>query len=84
MTLLGFENVQEVEGAEFDDPLPVADHDAPQNRAFFARVHESYLAIAAREPQRVVVVDARGTPAQTHRRIIEAVVRKLKLTARTA
>ncbi len=55
-----------------------------QNRAFFARVHESYLAIAAREPQRVVVVDARGTPAQTHRRIIEAVVRKLKLTARTA
>jgi thymidylate kinase len=37
------------------------------------------LAIAAREPQRVVVVDASGTPAQTHKRIIEAVERKLKL-----
>ena len=50
-----------------------------QNRAFFARVHEGYLAIAAREPQRVVSVDARGTPAQTHRRIMEVVVKKLKV-----
>ncbi len=53
-----------------------------QNRVFFARVHEGYLAIAAREPQRVVAVDARGTPAQTHRKILEVVGRKLKLTAR--
>jgi dTMP kinase len=44
-----------------------------QNRAFFARVHEGYLAIAAREPQRVVKVDASGTPAQTHQRIMEVV-----------
>src|ERR1017187_1698536 len=29
-----------------------------QSRSFFARVHEAYLAIAAREPQRVVAVDA--------------------------
>ncbi|MFY9682032.1 MAG: dTMP kinase [Candidatus Sulfotelmatobacter sp.] len=50
-----------------------------QNRAFFARVHEGYLAIAAREPQRVVTVDARGTPAQTHGRILDVVGRKLKL-----
>jgi dTMP kinase len=50
-----------------------------QTRGFFARVHEGYLAIAAREPQRVVAVDARGTPAQTHRRIMEVVGRKLKL-----
>jgi dTMP kinase len=50
-----------------------------QNRAFFARVHEGYLAIAAREPQRVVQVDARGTPAQTHRRIMEVVAKKLKV-----
>jgi dTMP kinase len=55
-----------------------------QNRAFFARVHGGYLAIAAREPQRVVAVDARGTPAQTHRRIMEVVGRKLKLGARNA
>jgi dTMP kinase len=39
-----------------------------QSRSFFSRVHEGYLAIAAREPQRVVAVDARGTPAQTHSR----------------
>ena len=50
-----------------------------QNRAFFARVHQGYLAIALRETQRVVTVDASGTPAQTHRRIIEVVERKLKL-----
>jgi dTMP kinase len=50
-----------------------------QNRAFFARVHEGYLAIAAREPQRVVPVDARGTPAQTHGKIAELVGRKLKV-----
>jgi dTMP kinase len=50
-----------------------------QNRAFFARVHQGYLAIAARETQRVVVVDARGTPAKTHQRIVEEVGRKLKL-----
>jgi dTMP kinase len=48
-------------------------------RSFFVRVHEGYLAIAAREPQRVAAVDARGTPAQTHQRIIEVVQRKLKL-----
>jgi dTMP kinase len=50
-----------------------------QNHAFFARVHEGYLAIAAREPQRVVAVDASGTPAQTHQRIMEVVGRRLKL-----
>ncbi|MHB8216237.1 MAG: dTMP kinase [Candidatus Sulfotelmatobacter sp.] len=55
-----------------------------QNRAFFARVHGGYLAIASREPQRVVAVDANGTPARTHRRIVEVVGRKLKLGARNA
>jgi len=55
-----------------------------QTRGFFARVREGYLTIAAREPQRVVAVDASGTPAQTHRRIVEVVGRKLKLAARSA
>ena len=50
-----------------------------ETRAFFARVHEGYLAIAKREQGRVVVVDARGTPGQTHARIVELVRRKLKL-----
>jgi len=50
-----------------------------QTRTFFARVLEGYMAIAAREPQRVVAVDASGTPAQTHQRIVDVVGRKLKL-----
>jgi dTMP kinase len=50
-----------------------------QNRAFFARVHEGYLVIAAREPQRVVAVDASGAPAQTHGRIMEVLRRKMRL-----
>jgi thymidylate kinase len=37
------------------------------------------MAIAAREHGRVAVVDARGTPGQTHQRIAELVHRKLKL-----
>jgi dTMP kinase len=50
-----------------------------ESRAFFGRVRSAYLAIAAREPQRMVVVDARGTPEETRRRIVEVVRRKLKL-----
>ncbi len=55
-----------------------------ESRAFFGRVRSAYLAIATREPQRMVVVDARGTPEQTHRQIVEVVRRKLKVTAKTA
>jgi len=55
-----------------------------ENRVFFGRVRTAYLAIAAREPQRVIVVDARGTPEQTHRQILDVVRRKLKLAAKTA
>ena len=54
-----------------------------ESRAFFGRVRNAYLAIAAREPQRVVMVDARGTAEETHKQIVEAVRRKLKL-AKTA
>jgi dTMP kinase len=53
-----------------------------QNRGFFTRVREGYRAIAAREPQRVVAVDASGTPSQTHRRIADVIGRKLKLAAK--
>jgi dTMP kinase len=49
-----------------------------ESRAFFGRVHNAYLAIAAREPERVAVVDARGTPQATHVRIVEIVRQKLK------
>lgn len=49
-----------------------------ESRAFFGRVRHAYLAIAAREPQRVVVVDARGRPEETHKQILEILRRKLK------
>ncbi len=50
-----------------------------ENRAFFGRVRHAYLAVAAREPQRVHVIDARGTPGETHAVIMELVRRKLKI-----
>jgi dTMP kinase len=55
-----------------------------ENRAFFSRVRTAYLAIAKREPQRVALVDARGTPDATHEQIMKIVRSKLKLTAKTA
>ncbi len=50
-----------------------------ESRAFFGRVHSAYLAIAARERERVALVDARGPAEQTHAKIIEVVRHKLKL-----
>ncbi len=51
-----------------------------ENRAFFTRVRSAYLEIAKREPERVFVVDARGTPDQTQGKILEIVNRKLSLS----
>jgi len=50
-----------------------------ETRAFFTRVREGYAAIAKREPGRVALVDARGTPGQTHQKILEVVRRKMKV-----
>jgi dTMP kinase len=50
-----------------------------QNRAFFERVREGYATIAKREPGRVVVVDASGTPAETQRKVVETVRTRLRL-----
>ena len=55
-----------------------------ESRAFFGRVRNTYLAIAAREPGRVVVVGARGSADETHAQIVKVVRRKLKLAAKTA
>jgi dTMP kinase len=52
-----------------------------ETQAFFSRVRDGYRAIAKREAQRVVTIDARGTPGQTHRLIMEAVSRKLRIGA---
>lgn len=53
-----------------------------ENRGFFGRVRDAYLAIARRQPERVVVIDARGSPAATHARILDVVRRKLRLSGR--
>ena len=50
-----------------------------ESRAFFGRVRQAYLAIAARDPQRVHVINARGTPGETHAIIMELVRKKLKI-----
>jgi dTMP kinase len=55
-----------------------------ESRAFFGRVHSAYLGIASREPQRVALVDARGTPKETHAKIVESVRHRLKLAAKSA
>ena len=55
-----------------------------ESRAFFGRVRQKYLEIAAREPQRVHVVDARGSADDTHRKILVIVSHNLKLPAKTA
>ena len=50
-----------------------------ESRAFFGRVRSGYLAIAAREPQRVHIINARGTPQETHAKIMELVRKKIKI-----
>ena len=50
-----------------------------ESRAFFGRVRGAYLAIVAREPHRVQVINARGTPQQTHAAIMELVRKKMKI-----
>jgi dTMP kinase len=50
-----------------------------ENRAFFGRVRHAYMAIASREPQRVHLVNARGTPNETHAVVMDLVKKKLKI-----
>ena len=55
-----------------------------ETQEFLARVRAGYLSIAKREPQRVVTVDARGTPSQTHRAIAGIARERLELGKREA
>jgi dTMP kinase len=50
-----------------------------ESRAFFGRVRHAYLAIAKRNPHRIQIVDARGTPGETHAVIMELVKKKLRI-----
>jgi dTMP kinase len=49
-----------------------------ESRAFYQRVHQAYLALADREPQRVVKVDARDPAARVHKKIVELVKERLE------
>ncbi|HEV2021057.1 MAG TPA: dTMP kinase [Terriglobales bacterium] len=55
-----------------------------ESRAFFERVRNAYLAIAKREPERVVLLDARRPVETVHSEIVEAVCTRLLRTAKTA
>jgi len=50
-----------------------------ESRAFFARVHDAYDRIAARESERVFKVDARRKQDVVHREIVEQVKKKFKI-----
>jgi dTMP kinase len=50
-----------------------------EDRVFYKRVHEAYQAIAAREPGRVVQVDATEPVAKVHKKIVEIVSEKFDL-----
>lgn len=49
-----------------------------ESGAFFARVHETFLAIALREPQRVVMIDARPPIEVVHQEIARVVRERLE------
>jgi len=55
-----------------------------ESRAFFERVRNGYLAIARREPDRVVTVDARRPMEAVHREIVKAVRERLLSAAKMA
>jgi dTMP kinase len=48
-----------------------------ENRAFFERVHQQFLAIAQRETGRVIVIDARRSLDAVHKEIVAAVRERL-------
>jgi dTMP kinase len=48
-----------------------------ENRAFYERVHQQFLAIARRETARVVVVDARRPMDAVHKEVVAAVRARL-------
>jgi dTMP kinase len=51
--------------------------------AFHERVREGFLSLAGNDPRRIRVVDARGTPDEVHRAIMELIRERLD-TGRTA
>jgi dTMP kinase len=48
-----------------------------ENRAFYERVHHQFLAIARRESERVIVIDARRSVEAVHKEVVAAVRERL-------
>ncbi len=55
-----------------------------ENQAFFTRVHDAYLAIAKRDAQRVLLLDARRQPDVVHADIVDAVRQRFLGAAKSA
>jgi dTMP kinase len=55
-----------------------------EDRAFYQRVHDAYLAIAERDPQRVVKVDAKEPAAKVHKKILGIMEERFGLNRRPA
>ena len=60
-----------------DGALPDENRFEQESYAFFTRVHEAFLAIAKREPQRVALVDARRPADIVHPEIVAIVQERL-------
>ena len=48
-----------------------------ENRAFFERVHQQFMAIAHRDAERVVMIDARRPMEAVHQDVVAAVRQRL-------
>ncbi|MDZ7374257.1 MAG: dTMP kinase [candidate division KSB1 bacterium] len=59
-----------------------ADRIEDQEADFRRRVREGYLEIARHNPQRVILIDGLGTPAEVHARIWEAMEHRLEETGK--
>jgi dTMP kinase len=55
-----------------------------ESRAFHRRVLAAYLAIAEREPERMIKVEAKDAIPKVHKRIVEAVEQRLAVALGTA
>jgi dTMP kinase len=63
--------------AAVDGSQPDENRFEQESQAFYTRVHDAYLAIAKREPQRVALVDARQPAEVVHPQIVEIVRERL-------
>jgi dTMP kinase len=63
--------------AAADGSRPDENRFEQESQAFYTRVHDAYLEIAKREPQRVVVVDARRPAEVVHPQIVKIVRERL-------